>query len=170
MQVTLFTNKMKNWILITFLVFTESIFYHFGYNFGQVFKDRSGSGNYAINGDSESTLSFDTKPTDRGAYFSGTTYITCPPNSKSSSIISLSSSFTILLWAISEKTEGVIWNHQKDSTNFMIILRTSSDALGYRFVQSSYDTGLKETASTSFKRAVSRFRKSSKTKKKPWIF
>ena len=102
-----------------------------------------GNGNYAINGDLESSDSFDTKPTGRGAYFSSTTYIKCPPNSKSTSTISFSSSFTILLWVISEKTQGVIWNHQKDTSNFMIILRTSSDALGYCFVQSSYDSGLK---------------------------
>lgn len=43
--------------------------YRLGKNFGQKIMDYSGNGIHAVNGDNSTIDSYDTIPTDRGAYF-----------------------------------------------------------------------------------------------------
>ena len=145
---------MNLWLLYSILLQVNPLLYHFGYNFGQVFKDLSGSTSYAINGDTTSSEVSDTKPTDRGAYFSGTTYIKCPPNSETTSTISLSSPFTFVVWTISDTSEGVVWIHEKDANNYFVIYRDAGKKVAYRLKTGSSDSTLRVMATDSFKEKI----------------
>ena len=90
--------KLLNFCFCVIPIFSlEIIKYNFATNFGQVFYDFSDNHNYAVNGISSETLTQDTTPTDRGAYFQIDNYdlITLPPNDITSNSIILENIFTI---------------------------------------------------------------------------
>ena len=100
-------------------------------NFGQIFYDYSGNSQTAVNGDSSSTTNDDTFPTDRGAYFFGTSgVITMPPNDLITAPIYLPSAFTVLMWVYTTNYEGYLYCsvHDNDS-NFVCINVSSSNNL-----------------------------------------
>ncbi|OMJ84345.1 hypothetical protein SteCoe_14570 [Stentor coeruleus] len=87
--------------LIISLSLSEKILeYKFSKNFGQVFYDTSGNSRHAVNGESSLTTDYDTKPTDRGAYFAKDieNCIKLPPNDFIIENFYISPKFSIVMW------------------------------------------------------------------------
>ena len=105
------------------LAYTHLVKYNFGSNFGQVFYDYSGNGNHGQNGDSLSSDSFDTVPTDRGAYSDGSKYIKLPPNSKVSSSVNIGTVYSITLWYLPISDNGFYITHRSWGSYFFFIIK-----------------------------------------------
>lgn len=124
------------------LIAVESAFYHLSYNYGQVFKDLSGEGNHGVNGNLVVVDAADTYPTDRGAYFSSTTYIKLPPNPKVTTSIPFASPFSFYAWVMPINNRGTIFLRYKDSSNYFFIMRGYwLNTLSIRLCRSDYDSG-----------------------------
>ncbi|OMJ80682.1 hypothetical protein SteCoe_19018 [Stentor coeruleus] len=104
--------------------------YHLGYNFGKIFIDYSNSNNYGINGFEFDVDDKDTKPTDRGAYFDGSSYITAPPNQRVKSGIALNSDLSILMWVRATYNQDMYLTYRKscDGNQYFYLKRTSNDS------------------------------------------
>ena len=102
-----------------------------GSNYGQIFRDYSGNSLHAINGDSHTTTSYDTVPTDRGAYFPASgSYITMPPNDLSSLILNPPQLFSVIFWVNPIPIESLllyVW----DSTNWIRFFLTPSSSFAF---------------------------------------
>ncbi|OMJ81599.1 hypothetical protein SteCoe_17909 [Stentor coeruleus] len=101
--------------------------YKFGTNFGQIFYDYSGKDMHAINGDYLNPDDYDTKPTDRGAFFSpdSENLITLPPNDIAPTNFILPSSFSIVFWIlVGDSHDHSIFNRiMLDNTSYINIKR-----------------------------------------------
>ena len=102
--------------------------YKFGYNFGQIFYDYSGKGNHGQNGDSPSSTTSDTKPTDRGALFSDgkSDYIMLPPNSEVTSGLAIGSAFSITMWCLNFDTRNYIYTYRGSDIYYISLERQSN--------------------------------------------
>ncbi|OMJ71366.1 hypothetical protein SteCoe_30452 [Stentor coeruleus] len=136
---------MISLLLLTLVSSTKIVDYRFGYNFGQVFHDYSLSGNDAINGNSVSTTTYDTIPTDRGAYYSYTSgqMITLPPNSQQSNGLSLGSKFYICMWVLVQQGNYYLtYRENTGKTQYFYLYRQALDNLSKSFVKfSGYSSG-----------------------------
>ena len=72
--------------------------YRFYRNYGQIFNDFSNNNLSAVNGDSSKTTTYDSMPTDRGAYFTGSSVeILLTPNDIATKNYILPSTFSIII-------------------------------------------------------------------------
>lgn len=108
--------------------------YRFSVNYGQVFVDYSGNNNHGVNGDSHLTSSKDTVLTDRGAFFDeSTSAITIPKNTLVTTDVTLSSTFTLLCWFLSDDKTGVLFHRYKSSDSSNNYLTVSREDSGNKF-------------------------------------
>ena len=118
-------------VLLTLICGGALVEYKLGVNYGQVFVDYSSNNNHGVNGNSHLTTSKDSKPTDRGAYFSESSeVITIPKNTLVTSDVTLSTTFSILCWYKSEDKDGTLFYRYKSddsSNNFFIVQREDSN-------------------------------------------
>ena len=120
--------------------------YKFGYNFGQIFFDYSGKGNHGQNGISPSSTTADTKPTDRGAFFSDSTsdYIMLPPNSVVTSGLALGSTFSITMWCLNFDTRNYIYTYRGSDIYFISLGRQSNGNKHRAHVKTiNYNSGMR---------------------------
>lgn len=143
-------------ISLRILLLAQSAFigeYRLGSNYGQIFRDYSNQGRHAVNGESSLTTTYDTFPTDRGAYISNSVnYILFPGNDVNSTSFNLPSTFSIILWLNTRGDDGLIFNRYKvsDTTTYMSLRRAASNSnLTFRINYNSVDSGLKSTSSSS---------------------
>ena len=126
--------------------------YRLGSNYGQIFRDYSNNGRHAVNGESSLTTTYDTLPTDRGAFITnGVNYILFPANDVNSTSFNLPSTFSIILWLNTKATSGLIFRRYKvgDPTTYMSIQKADRDKLSFRIIYNGVDSGLRTTAGKS---------------------
>lgn len=145
---------MYLWVYILSVSFSlKLVEYRFGVNFGQVFVDYSGNNYHSVNGNSHSTTSKDTTPTDRGSFFyNDINAITIPKNTLVTTDLTISNTFTILCWFNSGGKDGILFNRYKAGDSLNNYLTVSKIGLGnklklYGAVSGSYQvtTGTKES-------------------------
>lgn len=137
-------------LLLVFLSLADNlVYYKFGSNFGQIFYDYSGKGNHGQNGISTSSTTADTTPTDRGAYFIGTSYIMLPPNNVLSTAVSIGSTFSIIIWIKPlDNTDYYLTYRIYDASNFFYAFRLDvGNYIRSQIKRPSYDSGTR-TATT----------------------
>jgi hypothetical protein len=106
--------------------------YKFGINYGQIFTDYSSYGRNAVNGNSYLNTTYDTTPTDRGAYFntSGSSLITLPPNNNITTQFLLTIPFTLNTWVFPEENginSQYLFSRFFNNSVYMNIIRTSNN-------------------------------------------
>ena len=118
-------------LIITYSLATKLVEYRLGYNFGQVFHDFSGNSRDGVNGDSSATTTYDTIPTDRGAYFDGSiSQITLPPNDKVTTSISFPTTSTLAVWVLSDqKIAGRLFYASAANSDFFHLKLNNADSL-----------------------------------------
>jgi Concanavalin A-like lectin/glucanases superfamily len=114
--------KIAFLVLSCFLAWSSNILeYRFGSNYGQVFNDYSNNGLYGVNGQNSSPDYLDVISTDRGIYFANTDPapgISLPPNTKTASTLSFSTSFSIISWIMTYETGFHSILNRYNSDNF----------------------------------------------------
>lgn len=113
-------------ILFTLIVSKGSIDidYQLGSYFGQVLYDTSGNSNYANNGETSLAETYDTTPTDRGAYFDTSLLnkIKLPPNEAQTAVYNLNNPSVIVFW---------VMFLDSDIENFLFYRCTPDELLGF---------------------------------------
>ena len=132
--------------------------YKFGNNFGQVLYDYSGISNHGQNGESLIDDTTDTKPTNRGAYFSSQykTFIKLPSNLMKTTPIVLGSTFSLVMWFVCLKESNYYLTYRGiDSSNFFYIQRDNSDnTFRSRIRSSDLDSGEGKAIASIFKMCI----------------
>ncbi|OMJ81592.1 hypothetical protein SteCoe_17901 [Stentor coeruleus] len=116
--------------------------YKFGTNFGQIFYDYSGNNRHAVNGNSSLTLDYDTKPTDRGAFFAKDieNRIKLPPNDVATSNFYLGSKFSVVLWIMTGNSCNItIFCRLSLNSNYVLKIKRllNTNAIWLRYKQNS---------------------------------
>jgi hypothetical protein len=102
-------------LALSTLSFGKIVEYQLSKNYGQVFVDYSGNNNHGVNGDSHTTVSKDTMPSDRGAYYTNSQIaITTPYNTLVNTELTLTQPFTLLCWVNVKDKDGVIFDRYKN--------------------------------------------------------
>lgn len=118
--------------------------YKFGTYFGQVFYDSSGNGNHGQNGDSIGNQAGDTRPNDRGAYFrvAVNSYILLPPNEIKSTTLTISSTFSIVMWIYPYDSNDYYLTYRRlDASNYFYLQRMiTTNYIQGRIVKTNYDS------------------------------
>ena len=84
--------------------------YNPGINYGQIFRDYSGNGIDAVNGESQYNTDYDTIPTDRGAFFTESgSIISLPPNDYISSFLTITPLFSVVAWVNLQASDGFLF-------------------------------------------------------------
>lgn len=114
--------------------------YRFGENFGEIFFDFAGNGQFGVNGEDVGSRNKNTVPTDRGAYFSvGDSRVTLPTNELVSSN-PYPAAFSIVFWGLFEDFTYFIFS-RSSSTNFIKIRRnTINNQLSLHILTPLYDS------------------------------
>lgn len=126
------------WLIMHYGLCSKIVEYKFENNFGQIFYDFSGNNRYAVNGESSSTTIYDTKPTDRGAFFSkdSENRIKLPPNDIETSNFYLPSTFSIVMWVmVGNSYDYTIFSRYFDEFNSITKIKSSKtdNAISIRF-------------------------------------
>ena len=130
--------------LLSLAYSSKLVEYKFGTYFGEIFYDSSGNGNHGQNGASISTTVGNTVPTDRGAYFKYSTdsYIKLPPNEVKTTSLSLTSTFSIVMWVLVLDLSNYYLTYRGlDSTKYFYIERKDyGNYLLSRLVKPNFDS------------------------------
>ena len=129
-------------LLFQFISASKLLEYRLGYNYGQVFHDFSGNSRDGVNGVSSTTTSYDTTPTDRGAFLNNGFYqITLPSNDQGASF-NLPSTFTIATWTNPFHENGLIFYRYQSLTNYFYLKKVMTNlTMLARIVISGSDSG-----------------------------
>lgn len=121
--------------------------YKLGVNFGQIFFDYSGNTRHAVNGESSSAITYDTKPTDRGAFFSNGAgdCIKLPPNDVAINNFFLTQKFSIVLWVmIGNSVPFMIFNRYSNDSQYVLKIKKDSNkqsiSARFKYKDNSIDT------------------------------
>ncbi|OMJ66910.1 hypothetical protein SteCoe_36084 [Stentor coeruleus] len=119
--------------------------YKFNNNFGQIFYDYSENNLHAVNGESSLVDIYDTKPTDRGAFFAKDqeNRIKLPPNNFTTTNFYISPTFSIILWVmVGNSYDYVIFYRYNESKDYKIKIKRGmlNNCIWTRFKYKSFDT------------------------------
>ena len=147
--------QLHNLIAAAWLCYSSILVQFDFYNsFGKIFLDNSGNGQNAVNGDSYTTTSKDTTPTDRGAYFLATeSYILMPKNDAVAADYYFSSTFSMFCWVL--PVDGsfyyIFYRKCTSCSNYFYLKRDYTvSALIFRMVYGGYDSGVVSSGTSSF--------------------
>lgn len=128
--------------------------YRLGSNYGPSVTDYSGNNFHGVSGYyvQSHESSYDVVFTDRGAFFSGTSFIKLPSNDIVSSYIQLPSIFSVSMWVLSQNSGGNLMFKLNDLLNYFYMYRSSStDSLKlFLIAQGEQSLGILESPSGTF--------------------
>ena len=113
---------MIAFILLIIITSSGQVLYHFGTSYGQIFRDRIySSSRVAVSGSSSSIDSFDTIPTDRGAYIPHhSAGIRIYPNDITSDYTLINSEFTAAIWYMMVPgSDGIIFTRSMNQGGYI---------------------------------------------------
>ncbi|OMJ67888.1 hypothetical protein SteCoe_34826 [Stentor coeruleus] len=145
---------MSRVIFILFLVSGRLLLeYRLGSNYGPVITDFSGDNNHGVSGFHYKNYEspYDVFYTDRGAFFSGISFIKPPYNDKVRSYFTLPSTFSITMWVLPQNSEGTLMYRFYNSNHYFYIQRSSAEnCLRIRFVANKEDPGDLDSSQNTF--------------------